>query len=798
MAAPSIPDGLDELRDLLVDPERKAIAALRARLDDPVLRGRDLANGLPEALAHCSDDRRLTEALMPPVEAVITSSVRRNPRPLADALFPVIGPAIRKAIAHALSGMLDSLNRTLEQSVSVRALQWRVTAWRTGKSFGEIVLLNTLVYRVEQVFLIHAHTGLLLQHVVADAVTAQDADMVSGMLTAIRDFARDSFGGRAEDTLERFRVGELNCLIEHGPHAYLAVVVRGTPPHDLRLTLQRAIEAIHLQQTADLERFSGDASIFDDARPVLQECLESRFRGSDTPVSYRRWWIGAGAGGWRCSPVWGGAALRGPAPLRPLSGRARRAARPGRRQRRPPGRTLRRLGPARSAGGRSGVAYCRHRPAPRTASKDAGQLYQALDPRMAAAPRRGRAAAAARRDADDAERHAGGHRRSSDGLGARGVAAGADAARRARNSISRASRTRSCAAPAGGWKPRWCSLSAGTPDLVPGQDAGARQRWSPSCGSSTRPRARRGSASRRRHRPYRRRRPGRSQPHVEPRACRRGRGGDAAQRVAALEFESRGVGSAEPMAEGTTEADKQRNRRVAVRIHPLGASCPAMIQKKICMLGSFSVGKTSLVARFVSSVFSDKYLTTVGVKIDKKSRDGRRHRRDPDVVGHLRRRRLPEAADVLPARRLRLPAGRRWHATRHAGHRPAGAADRARAGGRDAVHPVPQQGRPARPVGDRSRPGRARARDEGWVVIETSAKLGAGVEEAFSQLTARMLSESDDLTRHGRDFAVGSVHRPGPGRDAARRRGRLLPARHRARTGFAASTRAGRASATSW
>ena len=43
-----------------------------------------------------------------------------------------------------------------------------------------------------------------------------------------------------------------------------------------------------------------------------------------------------------------------------------------------------------------------------------------------------------------------------------------------------------------------------------------------------------------------------------------------------------------------------------------------MLQKKICMLGSFSVGKTSLVARFVESIFSEKYLTTVGVKIDKK------------------------------------------------------------------------------------------------------------------------------------------------------------------------------------
>jgi len=43
-----------------------------------------------------------------------------------------------------------------------------------------------------------------------------------------------------------------------------------------------------------------------------------------------------------------------------------------------------------------------------------------------------------------------------------------------------------------------------------------------------------------------------------------------------------------------------------------------MLQNKICMLGGFGVGKTSLVSRFVSSIFSDRYLTTVGVKIDKK------------------------------------------------------------------------------------------------------------------------------------------------------------------------------------
>lgn len=44
-----------------------------------------------------------------------------------------------------------------------------------------------------------------------------------------------------------------------------------------------------------------------------------------------------------------------------------------------------------------------------------------------------------------------------------------------------------------------------------------------------------------------------------------------------------------------------------------------MLQKKVCMLGSFAVGKTSLVRRYVESVFSENYVTTIGVKIDKKT-----------------------------------------------------------------------------------------------------------------------------------------------------------------------------------
>jgi small GTP-binding protein len=43
-----------------------------------------------------------------------------------------------------------------------------------------------------------------------------------------------------------------------------------------------------------------------------------------------------------------------------------------------------------------------------------------------------------------------------------------------------------------------------------------------------------------------------------------------------------------------------------------------MMNKKICMLGAFCVGKTALIRQYVNSIFSDNYLSTVGVKISKK------------------------------------------------------------------------------------------------------------------------------------------------------------------------------------
>ncbi len=262
---------LSRLRALLMGPE---LDVLRSRLDDPTIRAEETSRVIAEAIAlRARRGGELRNALQPSIEEALRISVQRDPHVLADLLFPVIGPAIRRAVESSLNSMLDALNKTLEQSLSMRAVRWRLESWRTGKSFGEIVLLRSLLYRVEQVFLIHKETGLLLRHEVAQSAVIRDADLVSGMLTAIQDFVRDSFSTTASEDLENMQVGEFQVWVQHGPSALLACVVRGVPPGEFKLMIQERLEQIHEEMAAGLEHFRGDTAPFEATRPLLRSCL---------------------------------------------------------------------------------------------------------------------------------------------------------------------------------------------------------------------------------------------------------------------------------------------------------------------------------------------------------------------------------------------------------------------------------------------------------------------------------------------------------------------------------------------
>jgi small GTP-binding protein len=166
-----------------------------------------------------------------------------------------------------------------------------------------------------------------------------------------------------------------------------------------------------------------------------------------------------------------------------------------------------------------------------------------------------------------------------------------------------------------------------------------------------------------------------------------------------------------------------------------------MIHKKICMLGGFAVGKTSLVARYVTSIFSEKYLTTVGVKIDKKqvSVDGK------DVTLMLWDIYGQDDFQNIQASQLRGMSGYLLvvDGTRRATLE---TARQVQAKATAAVGDVPfilllnKSDLAAQWELDEQT--FFKLAEQGWHVIRTSAKTGDGVEEAFLSLTRAMLGRA--------------------------------------------------------
>ncbi|MEZ5478916.1 MAG: OmpA family protein [Thiolinea sp.] len=277
---------LAQLRQLLLGKDYQSLLALKQQMDDPELYSARLADVISEALAlRSARDRSIATALAPTLDNALAESIEQDPKRLANALYPVMGPAIRKSINEVLSQTFETFNQLLEQSLSPRSLFWRFDAWRTGRSYAEVVLVNTLEYHVEQVFLIHRETGLMLRHAQSPRAVSKDPDMVSGMLTAIQDFISDSFEVQEGEGLNTLRLGKLTVLIEQGPYAVIAAVVRGNVPSRLSGLLRDTQENIHRQMSNTLQHYAGDSEPFVRIHPLLERCLilQTQEKGKHRP-----------------------------------------------------------------------------------------------------------------------------------------------------------------------------------------------------------------------------------------------------------------------------------------------------------------------------------------------------------------------------------------------------------------------------------------------------------------------------------------------------------------------------------
>jgi OOP family OmpA-OmpF porin len=281
-------EDFDLLRQILLGEEKQTISEIAKRLDNKNLRTEEIASVLAEAIELAQKrGKGISAALTEPVENAVISSVRKNPETFASILYPSILPAIRRAIQSALNQFVEATDALIAQNFSLNAIKWRIESMRTGIPLAEILIRNTMVYRVEQVLLIHNLSGLLIDSVYVNNDIRRDSDAVSGMLSAIESFMHDSFNSDEDEKLNRVRLGNHIIYLAHGPSATLASVVSGAATPEYQNRMRNVIEQLHVKKSNALRKFTGDRDGIVGVTPLLETCLKSQYQEPEKKNSHK-------------------------------------------------------------------------------------------------------------------------------------------------------------------------------------------------------------------------------------------------------------------------------------------------------------------------------------------------------------------------------------------------------------------------------------------------------------------------------------------------------------------------------
>lgn len=237
-------------------------------------------------------DGSVNKVLLPLVEKSVEKSVTNHSEQMVGYLYPLVGSLVRKSLSAFITDLLEKTNTLIENSLSIKGLKWRFRAWQSGVSFSQYVTSQTFSFRVEQVFLIHRETGLLLTNLSAGFENNADADLISSMLTAINDFVADSFRinkDNSEQQLDVVKTDDFTLVLKPGPHALLVAAISGNMPQKVANQLQLSIEEIHRLYGTELVQFKGDTAVFDHCEQQLRDCLISELKTEVKAHKKRPW-----------------------------------------------------------------------------------------------------------------------------------------------------------------------------------------------------------------------------------------------------------------------------------------------------------------------------------------------------------------------------------------------------------------------------------------------------------------------------------------------------------------------------
>jgi hypothetical protein len=211
--------------------------------------------------------------ITPVLGRAIRRSIRDARDEMIEALYPIIGQTTVRAVSEAIRDLARTIDAQMRTSITPQVIGRRLRGQVSGFSGAEMTLREALPFNVAEVFLIHRESGLLLWHISRDPDASSDSDLISGMLTAIRDFVKESFGRGEEGQLDEIQYGERRILLEAAQHAYLAVVIDGIEPPGFRADMRERIIEVEYAHERTLHPYQGDPTPLAPVEPSLRSLV---------------------------------------------------------------------------------------------------------------------------------------------------------------------------------------------------------------------------------------------------------------------------------------------------------------------------------------------------------------------------------------------------------------------------------------------------------------------------------------------------------------------------------------------
>lgn len=292
---------LDTIRTILLRNDREQLRAevdrLQARIEqlEALLAHleavkADEAELLPrvrQALAQITSDTvedqptDMAEAIGPIIAESTRVQIRESADSLSEALSPILLITIQQAIQDALRELQRRIDMRMRDAAKRLSLRERLALRSRGVDEATLALRDALPFTIEQIFLIHNESGLLLAHYSAhqDLAVSQSgdphSDLIGAMLTAIRDFVGDAFtAGNVRPELGEVEFGEKRIIIRSGEAVYCAVVITGLEPPGFRNQMRRLLAELHLQNRNQLLAYNGDPHSIPNLQPHLAQFAE--------------------------------------------------------------------------------------------------------------------------------------------------------------------------------------------------------------------------------------------------------------------------------------------------------------------------------------------------------------------------------------------------------------------------------------------------------------------------------------------------------------------------------------------